>query len=255
MNCNNANKELGFDKFSECDYNLHWSFSNFNRMLMAAGRIAQLPENASVLELGAGSSELQNIVAKNFRRDDIEFIKIDGDEQYKDADGITVLDITTARCEIFVKALAPFDAVVCMETIEHIDRSCVNYVLSYVYKALKPKGLFLLSTPTPAYDGRYEDRVWPEDHDEEFSNEDICQIVNRYFKIEKQVGWSLEEREYLELLEDNVTMMWVYGKLKGAFPESFIKAMIACLAPVKANRQLLLACTKRRVVNGGCKQT
>ena len=68
MNCTNANKELGFDKFSECNYNLHWSFSNFNRILMVAGQIAQLPIDSKVLELGAGSSDLENIVKKNFGR-------------------------------------------------------------------------------------------------------------------------------------------------------------------------------------------
>ena len=66
MNCNNANREMGFDKFSECDYNLHWSFSNFNRILMVAGQIAQLPVDSRVLELGAGSSDLENVVKKNF---------------------------------------------------------------------------------------------------------------------------------------------------------------------------------------------
>ena len=69
MNCKNANREMGFDKFSECDYNLHWSFSNFNRILMVAGQIAQLPVDSRVLELGAGSSDLENLVKKNLMED------------------------------------------------------------------------------------------------------------------------------------------------------------------------------------------
>lgn len=80
MNTNNANQALGFDKFSESNYNLHWSFSNFNRILMAAGYIAQLDKNSRVLELGAGSSDLENIVKKNFKRKDISFYKVDGDK-------------------------------------------------------------------------------------------------------------------------------------------------------------------------------
>ena len=76
MNCKNANREMGFDKFSECDYNLHWSFSNFNRILMVAGQIAQLPVDSKVLELGAGSSDLENVVKKNFKRDDIKFTRV-----------------------------------------------------------------------------------------------------------------------------------------------------------------------------------
>lgn len=250
MNCKNTNQTMGFDKFSECDYNLHWSFSNFNRMLMVAGRIAQLPIKARVLELGAGSSDLENLVKKNFKREDIEFIKIDGDKQYESNDEITVLDITSIQCGNFVEANGPYDAVAFMEVIEHIKEVHVDYVFDYIYKNLKKSGLLLFTTPTPAYDGRYEDRVWPDDHDREFTNKEICDIINKWFKVEKQIGWSLEEREYTELLESDENIMRVYTKLRGAFPESYIKAIIACLSPVKANRQVLMICRKRRELNG-----
>ena len=101
MNCKNANQELGFDKFSECNYNLHWSFSNFNRILMVAGQIAQLPKDAKVLELGAGSSDLRNIVEENFKRSDIRWLRIDGDKQYESDVRITVLDITSNEDSVY----------------------------------------------------------------------------------------------------------------------------------------------------------
>ena len=100
MNCKNANQELGFDIFAKCDYNLHWSFSNFNRVLMVAGLIARLPYNSKVLELGAGSSDLENIVKTNFKRDDIHFYKVDGDKRYESDESITVLDIMSEGCKI-----------------------------------------------------------------------------------------------------------------------------------------------------------
>ncbi len=250
MNCKNANQTLGFDKFSECDYNLHWSFSNFNRMLMVAGHIAQLPIQARVLELGAGSSDLERLVKTNFKRDDIEFVKIDGDTQYESNPSITVLDITSEKCKLLVEVKGPYDAVVFMEVIEHIKEDEADFVLEYIYSNLKKNGLMLFTTPTPAYDGRYEDRVWPDDHEQEFTNAQVYGIINKRFKIEKQIGWSLEEREYTELLESDENIMRVYTKLRGAFPESYIKAIIACLSPVKANRQVLMICRRRRECNG-----
>lgn len=247
MNCKNANREMGFDKFSECDYNLHWSFSNFNRMLMVAERIARLPRQSWVLELGAGSSELETLVHKNFKRDDIKFVKVDGDKQYESSKSITVLDITSEQgWEIITAQRKEFDAVVLMEVIEHIPRE-TQWVLDKTFKFLKPEGLLLLTTPTPPLNAKYERRVWPTDHEQEFTLNRAHELINKDFKIIKQIGWSLEEREFNALLEENIACVKLYTKLKGAFPESYIRAIIACLAPIEHNRQVLLICKRRKV--------
>ena len=129
MNITNANQALGFDKFSESNYNLHWSFSNFNRTLMAAGQIAQLPLNSKVLELGAGTSDLENLVKKNFGREDIKFSKVDGDEKYKSNPEITVIDITNHTCEKFCKYHGPFDTIVFMEVAEHLEKNYLECII------------------------------------------------------------------------------------------------------------------------------
>jgi len=255
MNTTNANQTLGFDKFSESNYNLHWSFSNFNRMLMAAGHIAQLPLDSKVLELGAGSSDLENLVKNNFKRDDIRFIKIDGDEQYKTKTDITVMDITSGICWAFCKTCGPYDAVVFMEVVEHLEKCFIKTLFKNISDWLKPEGMLLFTTPTPPYEGMYEDRVWPTDHKFECTFSEIYDIINKEFKIIKKIGWSLEEREYNELLESDATLSMIYSKLRGAFPESYVRAIIACLSPVQANRQIFFVCKKRRVANGRFTQT
>ena len=249
MNCKNANQELGFDKFAECDYNLHWSFSNFNRMLMAAGQIARLPLDSLVLELGAGSSELENIVSINFKRKDIRFVKVDGDTQYESNDSITVLDIANAYSWSKIPK-ERYDAVVFMEVIEHIAKEKASSIFKNIFKCLKPEGLLLFTTPTPPYEKKYEHEVWPTDHNYEFTYDEIYDIINKEFKINKKIGWSLEEREYNELLESNAMLSIIYSRLRGAFPESYIRAIIACLSPIRANRQVLMICKKRRIANG-----
>lgn len=255
MNCKNANQELGFDKFSECNYNLHWSFSNFNRILMVAGHIARLPYGSKVLELGAGSSDLENIVKKNFKRRDIRFYKVDGDRQYEIRDDITVLDITSYECKEYCLRRGKFDAVVFMEVVEHLKKEDVPELFDNISDWLVPEGLLLFTTPTPPYEGMYEDRVWPDDHKTEFTFSEIYGIINRSFKITKEIGWSLEEREYNKLLESDATLSMMCSKLRGAFPESYVRAIIACLSPVQANRQIFLVCKKRRVANGRFTQT
>ena len=255
MNCKNANREKGFDRFSECDYNLHWSFSNFNRMLMVAGQIARLPEGSKVLELGAGSSDLENLVRNNFKRNDIVFYKIDGDRRYEKRIDIFLFDITSNECFDFCMRKAPFDAVVFMEVVEHFEKDLAETMFKRISQWLVPEGLMLFTTPTPPYDGEYEDRVWPDDHTSEFTYSEICGIINKEFKITKEIGWSLEEREYNNILENDANLSKIYSKLKGAFPESYIRAVIACLSPTYANRQIFLVCKKRRIANGRFTQT
>ena len=253
MNCNNANRELGFDRFSECDYNLHWSFSNFNRTLMAAGQIARLPKGSRVLELGAGSSNLENIVKKNFKRGDIKFTKGDGDNRYELDGSISVFDITSEEFDRFcIRQLAfgDFDAIVFMEVVEHLEKDIVPTMLSKIASWLAPEGLLLFTTPTPPKEGLYEDRVWPQDHNFEFAYHEIYNLINRQFKIVKEIGWSLEEREYNKLLESEPQLSIIASKLRGAFPESYVRATIACLSSIKLNRQVFFVCRKRRIANG-----
>ena len=255
MNTTNANQTLGFDKFSESDYNLHWSFSNFNRMLMAAGQIAQLPFGSKVLELGAGTSDLENLVKKNFKRDDINFIKVDGDTQYESDVSISVFDITSEKFSIWCAANGPYDCIVFMEVIEHLSAAAGKYMIRLIHDVLKPESMMLFTTPTPPWNGHYEDRVWPLDHEIEYGHYEIEAIINKYFKITRKIGWSLEEREYNRLLAQDMRLGEVYLKLRGAFPESYIRAIIACLADIDENRQVFFVCKKRRLPNGRSAQT
>ena len=255
MNCTNANKDLGFDDFSKCDYNLHWSFSNFNRMLIGAEQIAQLPLKAKVLELGAGSSHLENYVRENFGRKDISFYKVDGDMAYEYESGITVLDISQTEEGSWqwqhIKDKGKYDAVVFMEVIEHIAKEKAPSIFKNIFECLKPEGLLLFTTPTPPYEKKYEHEVWPTDHNHEFTHDEIYDIINLWFKVIKEIGWSLEEREFNEVLENAQPEVWkLYSKLKGAFPDSYIRAIISCIAPVESNRQIFMICKKRREVNG-----
>lgn len=249
MNCKNTNKEQGFDNFSESNYNLHWSFSNFNRMLMAAGQIARLPDKSLVLELGAGTSELEKLVHKNFKRKDINFLKVDGDNFYYKDESIMVYDITKETFWDKISSLT-FNAIILMEVIEHLDKNKAPFILDKIYKKLNPEGILILSTPTPPFNKKYESEVWPDDHTYEFSYNELYELVNKNFKITKEIGWSIEEREYNKLLETDIESLKIYSKLKNIFPESYIRALIACLSPIEINRQILFLCKKRRKPNG-----
>ena len=84
-----------------------------------------------MLELGAGSSELENIVSINFKRKDRRFVKVDGDTQYESNDSITVLDIANAYSWGKIPK-ERFDAVVLMEVIEHLKADEPELVLKKI---------------------------------------------------------------------------------------------------------------------------
>lgn len=247
INATNANKDLGFDKFAECDYNKHWSFSNFNRMLIAAARIATLGKGAKVLEIGAGTSDLKRMVVENYKRHDIEFIRTDASKEYKLDENIDyIFDVTQkVQADCIVEGRGKFDCIVCMEVIEHIDKKEGMQVIQTMAEMLKKKGMLILTTPTPPLQGSFEDRVWPTDHDEEYIQAEIVSMVNDFFKVEKEFGWSLEEREYLRVLSEDPLAGHVYLKLKGVFPEEYIKSLIASLCDVKFARQIMVVGTVR----------
>lgn len=260
VNCINANKELGFDKMSELDYNKHWSFSTFNRMLIAAYHISKLPLGSRVLEIGAGTSELENLVCTNFKRDDIIFLKVDADEQYRNnGDGNIdyVGDITSNYLQSVIDRyvelnMKKFGAIVLMEVVEHIGEDKVEPLLNKIYNDwLLDEGTLVVTTPTPPYDGMYEDTVWPTDHIYEFDLSEIRCLVNQNYKIIHEVSWSMEERDYYNEICAEPFLMELKAKLERAgFPESYIRAQVALFASPISGRQIMMIAKARRKRKG-----
>lgn len=240
MNTNNTN--IGFQNIAESDYNLHWSFSNYLRWLAIAEQVNQLPLYANVLELGAGDSPLKFIMVTNFKRGDLIFTKVDA-VSYDDID--TVMDIAE-NMEHFETGY--YDCIILSEVIEHVHEK-VGYILRSIYRILKQNGVFVLTTPTPPFDGGLEDRVWPDCHEYEFPYSIIYKYCNTYFEIERASGWSLKTREYNNLIKQNELIRTLYCSLKGTLPESMIRAIVSMVAPVQDSRQIIMVCKKRRAIN------
>lgn len=254
VNTINANKELGFDVMSTLDLNKHWSFSTINRMMLAAYHISKLPIGSRVLEIGAGTSELENLVCTNFKRSDIIFLKIDADEQYRYDDNIDYVgDVTDVYIwsviENYIKLnMKKFGAVVMMEVVEHIGEDKVKPLLEKIHENwITDEGTLIITTPTPPYNSKYEDKVWPTDHEYEFTLKDVKGLVNNKFKIVHEVSWSMEERDYYKEICSSPFLMEVKAKLERAgFPESYIRAQIAVFATPISGRQILMVGKARR---------
>lgn len=78
-----------------------------------------------------------------------------------------------------------FDAVIMEEVIEHIDRNKTEYVISEIKRVLKPKGIFIFSTPNKyLYHiwliGRYDDNL-KKVHIAELTFSELRTLLNKYF--------------------------------------------------------------------------
>ena len=240
MNLNNNNE--GFQDIANSNYNLHWTFSNYMRWLMVCEQLNKLPIGALVLELGAGDSPLQMYMENNFRRGDLNFTKVDANPIYKNKQGIILMDIT----KDLRKLPYVFDCIVLCEVIEHLSPDDYYNVLADIYSILAYDSMLILTTPTPPYEGKYEELVWPDCHDKELKYSEIYELCNKMYEIENVGGWSLKAREYNTLLKENDDLRNVYFKIHNLLPESMIRSIIAMLSPIESNRQVIMICKKRR---------
>ena len=74
----------------------------------------------------------------------------------------------------------------------------------------------------------------------------LSHSFNKFFKVVKQIGWSIEEREFYKALETDDFARKFYCKLKGAYPESFARALLSSLLDNNWCRQQLYVGVKRR---------
>lgn len=254
---NTKNSNAKFQDFASCDLNLHWSWSNFNRHMITCNALNRLREKSVVVEFGANDSPVSEMMLRNFGRHDIAYIKTDCKEVAKNDESLIAFDLN--KCdEVKLRSIMDrhagvrkADAFVLCEVIEHLEcRDTIYKVRDMCYNNLRENGMLIISTPTPPFDGLYDDRVWPDDHEFEHIKDELQNVLNRCFKVERAVGWSVEEREYNSLLEDSEYAK-LYTRLRGKMPESFVRALIPILLRNEDTdfcRQVTFICKKRRVV-------
>jgi len=85
-----------------------------------------------------------------------------------------------------------FDAIVSFQVIEHL-REPEEY-LSEIVRALKPRGLFAISTPNRELRLAPGEKPWEPDHFQEFNSEQLGQLLRRYFEDVTIFGLKASEK-------------------------------------------------------------
>ena len=149
--------------------------------------LEQLPDDVSnieILDIGCGDGRTTYELAKYAKRvvgiDPVEraidFAKILGKRE-----NVEYYVMDAENLDFFEDA--QFDAVTCLEVIEHIPPENISITLKGLRRILKPRGVFIISTLNGAR------RKQPNPHHyNEYTIEEVKEIVKPYFEVEKVVG-------------------------------------------------------------------
>ena len=233
MTLNKTNANSQFQHFEKCDYNLHWSWSNFFRQIFVAHQLT-----GTVVEIGAGDSVHDDLADYNFGKD-VKFYKYDVDTKYTDC---MMLDIAK---EALPHKDNSVDCVIMAEVIEHLTEYKGKLAIKEIHRVLKPGGYLFLSTPTPMK-SIDEHCVWPQDHAHEYSFREISVMLRKQFDVEQTMPWSINRREFIKQLKYDKFIMELNARLQDVMPESFRVALTGLLTEPHSARQVIFKCKKRK---------
>lgn len=227
MKTTNANSD--FQDFSKCDYNLHWSWSNFFRHIAVCNSMLDLPLAANVLEIGAADSPIESMLQNNFGRC-LVFTKTDINPKYKDTHQI--FNVEKEGLKRYTDKF--FNCVILTEVLEHFDPVYAPFVLKEIHRSLKTGGKLLLTTPTPQKPK--EQLVWLKDHEFEYSWDELTELVcSNKFLIKKVMPWSLHKKDYEESCKK---------PLSNCLPSGLNRAIHSLTANCFNSRQIFLELVK-----------
>lgn len=141
-----------------------------------------LPQSGHVLDIACGGGYGSRMMVSSTRQvtgGDIEEDVVN--EARSNSRHLTNIDFVKADVTNLQFSSASFDAVVSMETIEHVNDS--EY-LSEISRVLKIGGLFILSTPQNSL-GHIPVNAM---HIKEYAREELVELCNQYFNVEKIIG-------------------------------------------------------------------
>lgn len=187
-------------------------------------RMDKDPVQVHLLDAGCGYGELRHFLLRYRKAKDCRliYVGIDLDEDKRE-----MALKKNSRIDYRIKDVrsigdfseTPFDVVVCSETLEHLSEKDGKQFLIDLPKALKPGGLFVLTTPTSLH-GRYRKNKW---HLHVWEPNDIIDILGTsgiglqsqfYLRVSKQ-DWPIDIGNRLPSILASVTMSSLSRNVQG----------------------------------------
>lgn len=131
------------------------------------------------------------------------------------------------------------DILTCFEVVEHIPESSLDFVLSELYRCVKPDGKVLLSTPN--YDGKHQ----AANHPKEYTELELRKYLEKYFVIKKQFGTFASQKDIKPVLSSVERELW--DKLREYYDVNMFSVLFAPNHPAES-RNILWVLEKKASV-------
>jgi SAM-dependent methyltransferase len=153
----------------------HWWFTGRRAILRRLLKGMNLPENATILEVGSGTGgnlgllrEFGSVVAFDMEPTAVDYCKLKFGNQ---------IDIRVGSCpdDIPIKVDEKFDLICLLDVIEHIEKD--NEALSVLKKYMKVDGKILVTVP--AYSWLWSGHDEFVHHKRRYTKKGVCELANK----------------------------------------------------------------------------
>lgn len=227
---------LGNMKFSN-----GWMMSFALRYTNTCNRIVKIKRESiedkiRILDLGCSEKTFYTFWNKNFEtpgRPRLDYIGLEFRQDVVDKanESINKSSVNTAEVLQYnlvkqslheVNRFEKYDVILMQEILEHIPKATVEKLLKEANDLLTERGFIVVSSPNPRKDEGQE-FVWPENHIQEFSLEEMKNLMEPYYNIERVNGWLGKAQKFKKNLSKSQREEYdAYNTLSSGFASALI---------------------------------
>lgn len=230
------NDMLGNMKFSN-----GWYMAFALRYTNTCNRIVKIKrngieDNLRILDLGCSNRTFQRFWGKNFEspgRPRIDYVGLEFrqdvvDEANKDlvnkgVNSVEVFQFNLVEQSLYeVNKFEKYDVILMQEILEHIPEDTVKKLLKEAHSLLNDRGFIVVSSPNPRKD-QGQEFVWPENHVQEFSLDEMKSLLSEQYNIERVNGWLGKAQKFKKNLTPSQREEYdAYNTLSSGFASAVI---------------------------------
>lgn len=157
----------------------------------------KIPQNNLILEVGCGEGYGASLLSQTARK--LIGLDIDKDTilHARHKYGTKTCIFKTYNGVNIPFKDSTFDAVVSFQVIEHIKDD--NLFVSEIYRVLKKKGIFILTTPNKTYRLRPNQKPWNKFHIREYYSHELKSLLKQHFS--KVAIWGIIGNDEIQRIE------------------------------------------------------
>jgi len=227
---------LGNMKFSN-----GWMMAFATRYTNTCNRIGKIKRDGiedtiKILDLGCGEKTFYTFWCKNFEspgRPRLDYVGLEFRQDVVDRANASNTKSKVNSSEVLqfnlvkqslkeANRFEKYDVILMQEILEHIPAETVKKIIAEAHELLTDRGFIVASSPNPRKEEGQE-FVWPENHVQEFSLDEMKEMLEPYFEIERVNGWLGKAQKFKKNLTESQREEYnAYNNISSGFAGSLI---------------------------------